>query len=93
MILAVALFLPPTDDHNTYLQLTTQLTVPNKANYSMIPGGKSNWFTIISDLCCLGKVPFMTTLPGEHSFLSSSHFTIKLNKLEVTKWVMNGPML
>lgn len=59
----------------------------------MIPGGKSNWFTIISDLCCLGKIQFMTKLPGEHCFLSSSHFTIKLHKLEVTKWVMNGPML
>lgn len=59
----------------------------------MIPGGKSNLFTVISDLYCLGKVPFMTTLPEEHSFLSSSHFTIQLHKLEVTKWVMNGPML
>lgn len=59
----------------------------------MIPGGKNKWFAIISNLYCLRKIWFMAKITGEYGFLSSSHFTIKLHKLKVTKWVMNAPML
>lgn len=35
----------------------------------------------------------MTQVSGGHSFPSSSYFTIKLHKLEVTAWVTNTSTL